>query len=174
MVETNPLPKPKSKGSYYYISTSEVDDVPPLKPSLVDDVIRLYDIDDLASSLARTNPDGTKGIKLRKSYKSHILDLPGKHSIPTEDKSFLQIALQPENPDFSKPEITPFPMEYLEKVLRMEKTGPNGIPGFDPDKLALATPESVDTKKDKKRKPIASPDLAQQPDSKKRHVQVTF
>lgn len=174
MIGAQTSPKTQLKSSFYYITHDDVDDVDSLRPSLVDDVIRLYNIDDLASALARTNPDGSKGVKLRKSYKSHISDLPGKHTIPTEDKSFLQIALQPENPDFTKPEIIPFPMDYLEKVIKMEKTGPNGVPGFDPDKLALAVPELADPKKDKKRKPISSPDAAQLPDTKKRHVQVSF
>lgn len=167
------FPDKHNQSSFYYITNDE-DSISSLRPKLTDDVIRLYHIDDLADALARTNPDGSKGVKLRKSYKSHIVDLPGKHVIPTEDKSFLRIALQPENPDFAKTEIQTFEMNYLEKVINMEKTGPNGVHGFDSAKLALASPESIDAKKEKKRKTVASPEQAQQPDLKKRHVQVNF
>lgn len=32
----------------------------------------LYTLEDLAKSVARTNPDGSKAVKLRKTYKNHI------------------------------------------------------------------------------------------------------
>lgn len=162
-----------SSGSYYFINQSE--EFPPLQPTLRDDVIRLYGIQGLAQALTRTNPDGSKGVKLRKSYKSHISDLPGKHNIPTDDKSFTQLALMPENPDFGKIPIEPFSLDYLNKILNLEKTGPNGIPGFDSSKLALSNMDFVDLKKEKKRKAntnSVSPE--HQPELKRRHVQVKF
>lgn len=158
--------------NYYFINPDE--NFPTLQPSLRDDVIRLYNIEDLAQSLARVNPDGSKGVKLRKSYKSHIADLPGKHNIPTDDKLFTQLALMPENPDFGKPKIEPFEISYLEKILNLEKTGPNGIPGFDSTKLALSNLDYSDLRKDKKRKVNTSSLSPEQQDVKRRHVQVKF
>lgn len=163
--------KPTSSGGYYFIDRNE--SFPPVQPSLRSDVIRMYNIQNLAQALTRTNPDGSKGVKLRKSYKSHIMDLPGKHNIPTEDKSFTQIALMPENPDLAKPQIEPFDLEYLDKILNLEKTGPNGIPGFDSAKLALSNMDFSDLKKEKKRK-AGSSLSPEQREVKKRHVQVKF
>jgi mediator of RNA polymerase II transcription subunit 19 len=158
---------------YYFINPNQK--YPILRPSLSDDVIRMYNLNDLAQSLARVNPDGSKGVKLRKSYKSHIADLSGKHNIPTDDKLFTQIALMPENPDFVKPKIEVFPLEYLQKVINFEKTGPNGIPGFDSSKLALSNMDSSDSKKEKKRKAGANVGTPErQPDLKRRHVQTKF
>lgn len=51
------------------------------KPTPKDNLIKLYGLIPVTKSLARTNPDGSKGVKLRKSYKNHIQDLPGKHQI---------------------------------------------------------------------------------------------
>lgn len=152
------------KSNYYFINPNETFE--PLQPSLNDDVIRMYGIQDLAQLLARNNPDGSKGVKLRKSYKSHIADLPGKHQIPpvSEDKSFAFVSLMPENPDFTKPTIEPFDMEYLDRVLKFEKTGPNGIPGFDSSKLALADLDA----KEKKRKYTGS--TSPEGDNKRKHI----
>lgn len=170
-------PNPLSSETFYFINKDEK--LPQLTPSLHDDMIRMYKVDELADALARTKPDGSKGVKLRKSYKSHIADLPGKHTIPTEDKSFTHIALMPDNPDFTKPKIEPFSLDYLDRVINFEKTGSNGIPGFDSNRLALTNIDPSDLKKDKKRKisSINSPDQPQQPQQpelKKRHVQVKF
>jgi mediator of RNA polymerase II transcription subunit 19, fungi type len=170
------VPVKPDTSHYYFVNYNE--EFPPLQPSLFDDVIRLYGIDELAKSLARTKPDGSKGVKLRKSYKSHVADLPGKHAIPIEDKSFAHIALMPDNPDFTKPEIKPFSMEYLGKVIDLEKSGPNGVPGFDASKLALSGLDITDGKREKKRKAVVAspgqPQPALQPEAKRRHVQVKF
>ncbi|KAG0680877.1 RNA polymerase II holoenzyme/mediator subunit [Pichia californica] len=168
-----PLQKTPGLDNYYFIDTNE--EIPSVQPTLRDDVIRLYNIQSLAQSLTRVNLDGSKGVKLRKSYKSHISDLPGKHNIPTDNKNFVQLALMPENPDLTKPKIEPFNIDYLNKVLNLEKTGPNGIPGFDSSKLALSNMDYSDSKKEKKRKinpNSLSPE--QQQDAKRRHVQVKF
>ncbi|GMM44792.1 Rox3 protein [Pichia kluyveri] len=173
-----PKTTPQSNQTFYFIKTDEK--LPQLKPSLHDDMIRMYQLDDLANALARTKADGSKGVKLRKSYKSHIADLPGKHTIPTEDKSFTHIALMPDNPDFTKPKIELFSDEYLDKVINFEKTGSNGIPGFDSNKLSLTTIDPADLKKEREKKRklnVTSPpdqQQIQQPELKKRHVQVKF
>ncbi|KAE9375009.1 Rox3-domain-containing protein [Stipitochalara longipes BDJ] len=41
-------------------------------PDLKQDLYALYTLEDLAKSVARTNPDGSKAVKLRKTYKNHI------------------------------------------------------------------------------------------------------
>jgi hypothetical protein len=41
-------------------------------PDLKEDLYSLYKLEDLAKSVARTNPDGSKAVKLRKTYKNHI------------------------------------------------------------------------------------------------------
>jgi len=43
-------------------------------PDLKQDMFALYNLEDIAKSVARTNPDGSKGVKLRKTYKNHIKD----------------------------------------------------------------------------------------------------
>lgn len=175
MTQNQNSKSPPTDQYYFFNNTSNV---PTIKPGLSDDVIRMYGLQDLAQSLSRHNPDGSKGVKLRKSYKSHITDLPGKHVVPTDqNKNFSNIVLMPDNPDFIKPKIEPFPIEYLKNVIKFEKTGPSGIPGFDSSKLALSNMNSSDLKKEKKRKAGinnvgSSPE--QQPDAKKRHVQVKF
>lgn len=44
------------------------------RPDLKQDMFALYSLEDIAKSIARTNPDGSKGVKLRKTYKNHIKD----------------------------------------------------------------------------------------------------
>ncbi|KAL2068451.1 hypothetical protein VTL71DRAFT_16549, partial [Oculimacula yallundae] len=41
---------------------------------LREDLFERYDLYGIAKTVARTNPDGSKGIKLRKTYKNHIKD----------------------------------------------------------------------------------------------------
>jgi len=43
-------------------------------PDLKQDLYALYGLNDIAKSVARTKPDGSKGVKLRKTYKNHIKD----------------------------------------------------------------------------------------------------
>lgn len=86
-------------------------------------------------SLARTNPDGSKGVKLRKSYKNHIQDLPGKHQIPSPSEippALLDPAIA-QAPDIIK-EMDP---NLLTQALTFEKTSINGIPGFNTADLAI-------------------------------------
>lgn len=129
--------------------------VEPSRPSLRDDVFALYNLKGIADALARTKPDGSKGVKLRKSYKSHVQDLPGRHAIPTPnavanftpeeqaktDRNLSMLAsvpLQSQN-DFinAHPPIQPIPLDVLTRTLNFEITGPNGVPGFDSAKLAM-------------------------------------
>lgn len=89
----------------------------------------------MAQSLARVNSDGSKSVKLRKSYKNHILDLPGKHQVPGP-KPINGALLDPNlahQPDVIK-EIN---AELLNQALRFDKTPINGIPGFNTADLAI-------------------------------------
>lgn len=73
-----------SPAYYYYVDPATV--YQPQQPSPLDDLISLYGLQDLSRQVARTNPDGTKAVKLRKSYKNQINDLSGKFSvIPTRE-----------------------------------------------------------------------------------------
>lgn len=129
--------------------------IPTINPPLRGDIISLYGLKPMADALARTKPDGSKGVKLRKSYKSHIQDIPGRHTIPTPntisnctpeeiakiDKHICHLAYVPlqSQHDFlnSHPPIEPFSSDFLTKSLNFEITGPNGVPGFDSQRLAM-------------------------------------
>lgn len=105
------------------------------KPSPLDNLLSLYGLEPITQSIARTNPDGSKGVKLRKSYKNHIQDLPGKHQIPPPNE-FPMALLDPnvaQAPDIIK-EIDP---ALLSQALKFDKTSINGIPGFSTADLAI-------------------------------------
>lgn len=71
--------------SYYYYVDPEVT-YQAQRPSPLDDLISVYRLQDLSQQVARTNTDGTKAIKLRKSYKNQIAELSGKFgTIPTRE-----------------------------------------------------------------------------------------
>ncbi|KAI9049261.1 hypothetical protein LZ554_007108 [Drepanopeziza brunnea f. sp. 'monogermtubi'] len=55
---------------YLFCKTPHV----PRLPSLLDDLFERYGLNDVAKSVARIHPDGTKAVKLRKTYKNHIKD----------------------------------------------------------------------------------------------------
>ncbi|OBA23667.1 hypothetical protein METBIDRAFT_9914 [Metschnikowia bicuspidata var. bicuspidata NRRL YB-4993] len=105
-------------------------------PTPLDNLLAMYDLELIASSLGRTKPDGSKGVKLRKSYKNHIQDLKGKHQIPPSKPLNGQIL----DPELAKiPDvITEFNPELLSAALKFDKTSINGIPGFSPSDLALS------------------------------------
>lgn len=106
-----------------------------LSPTPLDNLLSLYGLEPKAKSLARTNSDGSKGVKLRKSYKNHIQDLTGKHQIS---------ALKPIPPGLLDPIVAKAPdmikeldSSLLNQALRFEKTPINGIPGFNTADLAI-------------------------------------
>lgn len=72
--------------SYYYYIDPTAPVYPNQQPNPLDDLISVYGLTDLSKQVTRTNPDGTKAVKLRKSYKNQIQDLSGKFSIiPTRE-----------------------------------------------------------------------------------------
>lgn len=103
-------------------------------------LIKLYGLEETARSLARTNPDGSKGVKLRKSYKNHIQDLPGKHNIPGAKPipNGLLDPLLEKTPDIIKP-LDP---DMVKKAMNFDKTPLNGIPGFNTADLAINDQQS--------------------------------
>jgi mediator of RNA polymerase II transcription subunit 19 len=112
---------------------SEVYSLP--NPTPFDNLLSLYGLESIAKSLARTNPDGSKGVKLRKSYKNHIQDLTGKHQIsgPKPINPGLLDPMVAQAPDIIK-ELDPV---LLHQALKFEKTSINGIPGFNTADLAI-------------------------------------
>ncbi|CCE82730.1 Piso0_002472 [Millerozyma farinosa CBS 7064] len=104
-------------------------------PSPLENLIALYGLEDVTKSLSRINPDGSKGVKLRKSYKNHIQDISGKHQIPPP-KPIPMSLLDPglsQMPDTIQ-QLSP---DLLHKALKFEKTPANGIPGFNIVDLAM-------------------------------------
>ncbi|KAH3902560.1 related to Mediator of RNA polymerase II transcription subunit 19 [Saccharomycodes ludwigii] len=81
---------------YYYIdpqSTAYYDEqqaTTPPQPNPMEDLISLYGLNDIADKVVRYNSDGSRAIKLRKSYKNQISDgIAGKwnsSNIPTRAK----------------------------------------------------------------------------------------
>lgn len=72
---------------------------------------------------------------MRKSYKNHIQDLPGKHQIPGA-KPLSGALLDPalgQQPDIIK-EVN---AELLNTAMKFERTPINGIPGFNTADLAI-------------------------------------
>lgn len=115
---------------------------PEESPSGTMDLIVTYELKELASLVARQDPATGQKRKLRKSYKNHISDLPGKHLVPNQGEtpwSLVNLALQP--PIGPSQELTRPIKPSLLKALKFERSAGNGVPGFDP-KL-LATPGVV-------------------------------
>lgn len=114
-----------------------------LKPSPKQSLIDLYNLNNIANSVARVNPDGSKGIKLRKSYKSHIADLPGKYANLPEGEDVSKIVFKEQHPldnteQSNQKEIKQFDMNFLLDVLKFDKSPESGIPDFDPANLAVS------------------------------------
>lgn len=103
--------------------------------------MKKYGLEDTARSLARTNPDGSKGVKLRKSYKNHIQDLPGRHNI-TGPKPIPNGLLDPMLSQYPNV-IKPIESGILSKGLEFDKTPVNGIPGFDPADLGMSDQQTL-------------------------------
>lgn len=115
--------------------TNDLEKYIAVQPSPLDNLIKLYGLEETARSLARINSDGSKGVKLRKSYKNHIQDLPGKHAIPNA-KPIPNGLLEPmlgESPNI----IKEMDQNILSKAMAFQKTPLNGIPGFNTADLAI-------------------------------------
>lgn len=119
-------------------------------PTPVDNLLKVYGLECVARLLARTNLDGSKGVKLRKSYKNHISDLPGKHQVSLA---------KPVNPQILDPAmatapniISPLDPSLLKLALQFDKTPSGGIPGFNPADLAINDQQTMMRDEDEDRK----------------------
>ncbi|KAI5963040.1 ROX3 [Candida pseudojiufengensis] len=109
----------------------------PTNPTPLNNLIKQYNLENLTASLSRTKPDGSKNVKLRKSYKAHIQDLPGKHSIPSNSNlEKLHNLLDPNLSSITQP-INPIDSNLLNNAIKFDKTPINGIPGFNVVDLAI-------------------------------------
>lgn len=113
------------------------------EPSGKDDLIKLYHLTELANSVARQDPLTGAKRKLRKSYKNHIADLPGKHTIPTRGETAWSLIDFAHMPPVNAVDMPDLDVQLL-RNLRFEKAPATGVPGFDPKLLATATPQSGD------------------------------
>lgn len=110
----------------------------PAKPSGSESLVDLYGLRDFANSVARQDPEtGTKR-KLRKSYKNHVADLPGKHPVPGPGESAWQLmdaAMRPlPNSSIDVLKVLDFDSESLSRLKFQRGSGP--LPGFDLKLLA--------------------------------------
>lgn len=72
--------------NYYYYVDPSLPVYESQQPNPVDDLITIYGLEEVARQVARTNADGTKAVKLRKSYKNQIQDLSGRFiTIPSRE-----------------------------------------------------------------------------------------
>ncbi|KAH3672154.1 hypothetical protein WICPIJ_010123 [Wickerhamomyces pijperi] len=121
--------------SYYYIDPSK--EYIKSRPHPTQDLLALYGLERLANSVARLNDDGSKGVKLRKSYKAHISELTGKHNIQ-EDREY-KLSYTVFAPDRESPpiEFRSFDPKALSYKIGFSRTPESGIPGFNPVDLAI-------------------------------------
>lgn len=130
----------------------------PSTPSATENLTQLYGLAPLASSVARFDPSTHEKRKLRKSYKNHISDLPGKHEIPPRGidgpvgmsngagtgaggsamPTLLSIVFSQQGHIPQHPTHLPqLDSELLNRALVLDKTPATGIPDFDVSKLAI-------------------------------------
>ncbi|KAK9385304.1 mediator complex, subunit Med19 [Lipomyces mesembrius] len=118
--------------------------------SATHNLIPLFGLSTIQASVARTDPVTGAKRKLRKSYKGHIADLPGKNEIPTEHYILRLVHAPP--PDPPVPIHRPLDEALLESVFSMDKTPESGVAGFDAGVLGVVAPSAAAafaTRKDK-------------------------
>lgn len=98
-------------------------------------------MENIAKAFARTNPDGSKGVKLRKSYRNHIQDLSGRHQVsaPRQIPMELLDPLMGQSRDIIK-ELDP---KLLSQAMTFDRTPANGIPGFRSSDLAISDRQTL-------------------------------
>ncbi|ODV62700.1 Rox3p [Ascoidea rubescens DSM 1968] len=119
----------------------------------LDNLIESFGLSDIAASVARTKPNGEKAVKLRKSYKSHINDLPYKHTIKS-DNILESIALREDITlglnDLSN-FIKPIDRDLVSRALNFKKTPKDSLNDIEIEDLQFKTIVDFD-KKSLKRK----------------------
>lgn len=111
---------------------------PLARPSGKQSLLDVYGLRSFANSVARQDPQTGAKRKLRKSYKNHIADLPGKHPVPGPGETawtLLDAAMRPA-PSCAQEAIKSleFPPEMLGKLKFQKSVAP--LPSFDPKLLA--------------------------------------
>lgn len=101
-------------------------------------LLDVYGLREFANSVARQDPESGAKRKLRKSYKNHIADLPGKQPIPGQGETqwtLIDAAMRPapQHLDDCLKSLE-FSNDLLAKVKLQKSTTP--IPNFDPKLLA--------------------------------------
>lgn len=74
---------------YYYYIDPQAESFREPQPNPMENLIDVYGLNDIAEQVARFNEDGTRGVKLRKSYKNQISDVAGhwtSENIPTVEQ----------------------------------------------------------------------------------------
>lgn len=97
-------------------------------------LIDIYGLRDFANSVARQDPISGAKRKLRKSYKNHIGDLPGRHPIPAGQESkwsLMSLAFMPPSNDAQN-----IPQSMISHL----KIIPGPLPNFDTSQLAAPSP----------------------------------
>lgn len=124
----------ESDNSSFYLIPSQCQQS---RPSGADSLVDLYGLRDFANSVARQDPVTNTKRKLRKSYKNHVSDLPGKHPIPGPGESkwtLLDAALRPPTSVSEAERSLEFSADMMSHLKFQKSTG--SVPGFDPKLLA--------------------------------------
>jgi len=108
------------------------------RPSGKQSLLDLYELRSFANSVARQDPQTGAKRKLRKSYKNHIADLPGKHPVPGPGEtawSLFDAAIRPAPQSATEAvKSLDFAPDILAKLKFQKSTTP--LPSFDPKLLA--------------------------------------
>lgn len=75
--------------AYYYYIDPLATPYPEPQPNPMENLIDMYGLNDISQQVARYNADGSRGVKLRKSYKNQVSDIAGHwttENIPTKAK----------------------------------------------------------------------------------------
>ncbi|XBW37847.1 hypothetical protein QEN19_003423 [Hanseniaspora menglaensis] len=71
---------------YYYYVDPQAEMFKEPQPNPMENLLNMYQLNDIAKQVARYNEDGSRGVKLRKSYKNQVSDIAGhwtSDNIPT-------------------------------------------------------------------------------------------
>lgn len=126
------------------------------RPTAADSLIDLYGLRDFANSVARQDPVTGAKRKLRKSYKNHIGDLPGRHPIPIAGESKWDLVSSGIAPAAQEDALRA--LTIPDSMIQHLRIIPGPLPSFDtsllaaPSPLTSESPGSVDKRDKRKRK----------------------
>ncbi|GAO52856.1 hypothetical protein SAICODRAFT_32347 [Saitoella complicata NRRL Y-17804] len=103
-------------------------DLPPANPSPSANLIHLYGLEDVIRRVSKFDQYGNKNPnKLRKSWKGHIVDIPGKNT-PPQQKDFLRGLLARPEEGLRSIKGAEMPVGFFESRVKLL---PGPIPEFD-------------------------------------------